>query len=134
MTANQYREVAATDVKNELALIALILINRHLILAKEGKHLSDVGDGSVSDGVQLLIGERASLIVLTKLGELVLGAKVCLSRLFDGILHDALLVVHNDLHRYMKQRTAKDRAPLGSLCPSPSSWDAACAPCAPHRP
>ena len=69
MTTNQYGKVGSGDVKNQLALITLVLIDRRIIGIEVRKNGTKNRDGNIGNGIKLVIGKlNASLIVLGNLG------------------------------------------------------------------
>ena len=73
MTTDKDREVAAVHVKNELAVLAVVLVDGGLGLAEERKDAPKVAHGEVGDLVHLLVGKLlTSLKVFTNGRELVL--------------------------------------------------------------
>ena len=91
MTTDENREVTTVDVKNELALVTVVLIDGRPGLAKEGQNLLQIVNGEVGDLVGLLVSKgNAGLKVLAKLCKLVVLGSI------EGSLHQSLLLVLRD--------------------------------------
>lgn len=74
MATNKNSKITAVDIEDQLAVIAVILINRALSLTKETKELAKILDGNISDLIGLVIGQLdAGLKMLADRGELISG-------------------------------------------------------------
>lgn len=72
MAANENRKVTTVNVKDQLAVIAVILINRALSLTKETKELAKILNSNVSDLIGLVIGQLdTGLKMLANRGKLI---------------------------------------------------------------
>ena len=72
VTANEDGKVSTAHIKNELALIAIVLINGGVCLTKEIENAAQVFNGNIGNVVSLVISQsNASLIVLTNLRKLI---------------------------------------------------------------
>ncbi len=90
MAANEDGEVTLGDIEDELTLVALILVDHHIVLAEAGQELTQVAHGEVGHGVDLRVVDGA---VLHKVG---------LDRLevdgsIEGLLQGLALGVHDFL-------------------------------------
>ncbi len=74
MAANENRKVTTVNVKDQLTVIAVILINRALSLTKEAKELAKILNSNVSDLIGLVIGQLdTGLKMLANRGKLISG-------------------------------------------------------------
>lgn len=74
MATNKNSKVTAIDIEDQLAVIAVILINRALSLTKETKELAKILDGNISDLIGLVIGQLdTGLKMLADRGKLISG-------------------------------------------------------------
>ena len=74
MATNKNSKVATVNVEDQFTVIAVVLINRALGLAKETKELAKILDGNVSDLIGLVIGQLdAGLKMLANRGKLISG-------------------------------------------------------------
>lgn len=74
MATNENSKVTTVNVEDQLTVIAVVLINRALSLAKETKELAKILDGNVSNLIGLVIGQLdAGLKMLANRGELISG-------------------------------------------------------------
>lgn len=62
MTTNEDGKVATVYVKDEFALVAIILINRTGVLAKAGQNTSKDLDGRVGNNIELLVRQGTGLL------------------------------------------------------------------------
>ena len=74
MEANKHRKIPAVNVKDQLAVIAIVLIDRALSLTKETEELAKVLDSDIRNLIGLIIGQLdAGLKMLADRGELISG-------------------------------------------------------------
>ena len=63
MATNKHSKIRCRHVEDELTVIALILIDRSTFSIKVRQDLTKDGDGNISDGVKLLIGEVLTILI-----------------------------------------------------------------------
>ena len=91
VTTDENREVTTVDVKNELTLVTVVLVDGRLSLAKEGQNLLQIVNGEVGDLVGLLVSKgNAGLKVLANLCKLVVLGSI------EDSLYQSLLLVLGD--------------------------------------
>ena len=71
MSTNQNRKIGRSDIKNQLALVSIVLIDRRVGGIKEPEDGAKDAHGYVGDGIELLVGKLSSgLVMLGNLSEL----------------------------------------------------------------
>lgn len=74
MATNENCKVTTVNIEDQLAIIAVILINRALSLTKETKELAKILNSNVSDLIGLVIGQLdTGLKMLANRGKLISG-------------------------------------------------------------
>lgn len=74
MAANKYREIPAVNIKDQLAVIAVVLVDRALSLTKETEELAKILNSDIRNLIGLIIGQLdAGLKMLADRGELISG-------------------------------------------------------------
>ena len=74
MAANKHREVPAVNIKDKLAVIAVVLVDRALSLTKETEELAKILNSDIRNLIGLIIGQLdAGLKMLADRGELISG-------------------------------------------------------------
>ena len=74
MAANEYRKIPAVNVKDQLPVIAIVLVDRALSLTKETEELAKILNSNIRNLIGLIIGQLdAGLKMLADRGELISG-------------------------------------------------------------
>ena len=74
MTANEHRKIPAVNVKDQLAVITIVLVDRALSLTKETEELAKILNSDIRNFIGLIIGQLdAGLKMLADRGELISG-------------------------------------------------------------
>ena len=72
VAADEHGKVSAVDIEDELAVIAIVLIDGRMLLTKKGKDLPKIPNCHVGDLIHLVVGQGlASLVTLPDGCELV---------------------------------------------------------------
>ena len=58
MTANEHRKIITSDIKDQLALITFIFIDRNLTDVKVLQDVFESGNGGVSNKIKFFIGKN----------------------------------------------------------------------------
>ena len=99
VAANEDGKVSTAHIKNELALIAIVLVNGGVRLTKEIENSAQVLNGNIGNTVGLVISQsNASLVVLANLGELVIRRALRSGIARDNLLRLDYLVEDSFLH------------------------------------
>lgn len=74
MAANEHRKIPAVNVKDQLPIIAIVLVDRALSLTKETEELAKILNSDIRNLIGLIIGQLdAGLKMLADRGELISG-------------------------------------------------------------